>query len=675
MLKSWRRCGQQFDRLQAMQAAVWGGAFGLPMKEPQHFIVATAGHVDHGKSALVKALTGIDPDRLPEEKARGITIDLGFAHLELPGSAPGMPSFMVGIVDVPGHEDFVKNMVAGVGSIDVALFVVAADDGWMPQTEEHLQILSYRGVTRAVVALTKVDLIQDELRAAAAVHEKLRGTPFADAPVVPISVVPTSVVTGRSLDELKAALARVLAGTTSPRDIGKPRLPVDRVFTLRGIGTVVTGTLTGGTLRRGQSVAIQPSGKVTRIRNIQSHNRDVELGVPGTRTALNLPDIAPFDDVHRGDVITLAEFGGPSDVLDVSLHVSSRASRPLKDGAQVHVHHGSANVRAKVVFPPHNPPLKELEPGGQALAQLRLEDNVFGFAGDRLVLRDSAGQNTLAGAVVLDPDPARKLLRSEARLKFLLQRAESPGDAAAFAASQISRDRAVRRSQLLLKSNFSAADISSAVSRLAAEGQLVLAGDLAVDAAAWQLLRRRAAEAVDASHRAHPEQAGLSLSDLRTTLEADLPFAELFEFLVAELCGRGFVKIGNTIRRATHERALPPPLLAAAAKLRAALAAKPFDPPSVKQLAPDAVLQKALRFLIDTGEAVEINPEVVVTAENFKRMTESIREYIHSHGPATVSQLRQEVRCSRRVIVPLLERLDRDGVTQRSGDTRTLRSK
>jgi selenocysteine-specific elongation factor len=636
------------------------------MTEPQHFIVATAGHVDHGKSALVKALTGTDPDRLPEEKARGITIDLGFAHLELPASAHGASPFLLGIVDVPGHEDFVKNMVAGVGSIDLALFVVAADDGWMPQTEEHLQILSYLGVNRAVVALTKIDLIQDERRATAAIQDKLRDTPFADAPIVP-----TSVVTGRGLDHLKAALARALAGTPSPLDIGKPRLPVDRVFTLRGIGTVVTGTLTGGVLRRGQSVAIQPSGKVARIRNIQSHNHDVELGVPGTRTALNLPDIAASDDIRRGNVVTLAELGGPSEILDVVLEVSPRANRPLRDGAQVRLHQGSANVSAKVVFFSH----PQLVAGEQAPAQLRLETNVFVFAGDRFVLRDSAGQNTLAGGVVLDPDPSRKLLRSEARLSFLRQRAESPSEVMSFVASQIARDRAIRRSRLLLKSKFSATDISNVVSRLAAEGNLVLAGDFAVDAARWQLLRRRAADAIDARHRAHSEQTGLSLSDLRTNLKADLPFADLFETLVGDLCRGEFVKVGNTIRRVTHRRVLPPPLLVAATKLRTTLAAKPFDPPSRKQLAPDSVSQQALRFLIDTGEAVEINAEVVLATENLKRMTELIRQYLRDKGPATVSQFRQELGCSRRVIVPLLERLDREGVTLRNGDVRTLRAK
>src|SRR5438034_1117146 len=215
-----------------------------------HFIVATAGHVDHGKSALVKALTGTDPDRLPEEKARGITIDLGFAHLELPSALNPQPStFQLGIIDVPGHEDFVKNMVAGVGSVDLALFVVAADDGWMPQTEEHLQILSYLDVSHAVVALTKIDLTEDEEAVKAQLRKQLTVSPFAEAPIVP-----TSLVTGRGIDELKTTLALVLSDTPPPRDIGKPRLPVDRVFTLRGIGTVVTGTLTGGTLHRGQPV-------------------------------------------------------------------------------------------------------------------------------------------------------------------------------------------------------------------------------------------------------------------------------------------------------------------------------------------------------------------------------------------------------------------------------------
>src|SRR5216117_353745 len=294
----------------------------------KHFILATAGHVDHGKSTLVKALTGTNPDRLPEEKARGITIDLGFAHLEL--SAPpsslnkrqsnasaartsDQPStFSVGIVDVPGHEDFVRNMIAGIGSIDLALLVVAADDGWMPQTEEHVQILNYLRVQRGVVALTKSDLGGIDV-VAEQIREKLRDTPFVRA-----SIVPTSVRTGEGIENLKDALATELATAEPQPDICKPRLFVDRAFTLRGIGTVVTGTLSGGRMHRGQNVVIQPQNLSARVRTIQSHNRDMEIAQAGTRTAINVPDVpVGSDGIKRGDVITIANLGAATDTVDV----------------------------------------------------------------------------------------------------------------------------------------------------------------------------------------------------------------------------------------------------------------------------------------------------------------------------------------------------------------------
>src|SRR5438132_7201781 len=256
----------------------------------KHFILATAGHVDHGKSALVKALTGTDPDRLPEEKARQITIELGFAHLQL--SAPPstinsqLSTFCIGIVDVPGHEDFVRNMIAGVGYIDLALFVVAADDGWMPQTEEHLQILTYLGVRRAVIALAKSDLGRID-SATEQIRIQLRGTLFAESPIVP-----TSIRTSQGIENLKSAIASELATMLPQRDFGKPRLFVDRAFTLRGIGTVVTGTLSGGSIRRSQDVVVQPGEISARVRSIQNHGRDIEIAQPGMRTAINLPDLS-----------------------------------------------------------------------------------------------------------------------------------------------------------------------------------------------------------------------------------------------------------------------------------------------------------------------------------------------------------------------------------------------
>src|SRR6185437_9569102 len=460
----------------------------------RHFILATAGHVDHGKSALVKALTGTDPDRLPEEQLRGITIDLGFAHLELPAAA-GESSIVLGIVDVPGHEDFVKNMVAGVGSIDLSLLVVAADDSWMPQTEEHLQILTYLGVKRAVVGLTKIDLAQDEQGAITAIREKLKDTPFADAPIVP-----TSVVTGRGIGDVKAALAQVLAYAPPPADIGKPRLPVDRVFKLQGIGTVVTGTLSGGMLRRGQTAVIQPSAKTARIRSIQSHNRDLETSGPGSRTALNL-SLDDVEDVHRGDVITLTEFGGPSSIVDVLLEISGRALRPIKDGARVHVHHGSGNTAARIAF--HD--RKDLAPGERALAQLRMETPAFVFAGDRFVLRDWSEHSTLGGGIVLDPDASQRLFHSETRARFLSPRAQAPDDAGSFVASQLARDGAAKKSQMLRKSRFSADAVAAVVSRLQAEGNLVVAGEMVIEWARWKKVQQRAIDAIDARHRAHPE--------------------------------------------------------------------------------------------------------------------------------------------------------------------------
>ncbi len=634
------------------------------MPGPRHFILATAGHVDHGKSALIKALTGTDPDRLPEEKLRGITIDLGFAHLELRDPDDAASPVVLGIVDVPGHEDFVKNMVAGVGSIDLALLVVAADDGWMPQTEEHLQILTYLGVARGVIALTKIDLAQDEQTTIAAIRERLAGTPLADAPIVP-----TSVVSSRGLDDLKATLVRVLANAPPPADIGKPRLPVDRVFKLQGIGTVVTGTLSGGTLRRGQSVAIQPGGKSARIRNIQSHGRDVEAIASGSRTALNL-SLDAVEDIHRGDVVTLGELGDPSEVLDVAVEISSRAIHAIKDGARVHAHHGSGSVAARVAFRKDT----TLAPGGQAVAQLRLEAPAFVFAGDRFILRDWAERITLGGGVILDPQGSRKVFRTDARSKFLAARAAAPGDVAAFVGSRVTYSGASRAPELLLRSRFSAAAISEAVSRLAKEGSIIATGDLIVDSAKWSALRRKAVEVIDARHRAHPEESGLPLSDLRAALQDDLPAAEIFEPLVAELCLKDFVRAGAAIRRASHRPALTPQLQVAGGKIRAILAAKPLDPPSKKDLAPDAASQQALRYLIQSGELIDINIEIVMTADAVKQATAMIRDFIRKRGPATTSDLRQMLGNSRRVAIPLLERLDRDGVTVRQGDKRALRS-
>ena len=630
--------------------------------------MATAGHVDHGKSALVKALTGFDPDRLPEEKMRGITIELGFAQLILPG--PDEQRFHIGVVDVPGHEDFVRNMIAGVGSVDLALPVVAADDGWMPQTEEHLQILIYLGVHRAVVALSKTDLGKID-KMTAQIRDQLRDTPFANS-----QIIPTSVRTSAGIEKLKRALSTEFVTLPPPRDIEKPRLFVDRAFTLRGIGTVVTGTLAGGRLRRGQSVVAQPQNSRTRIRSIQSHGSDLEFAEPGMRTAINLPDIEVGTGdkaINRGDVITIVDLGPPSRTLDALLEKSPRltrkdpAARPLKNSSSVYVHHGTARVAAKIAFLEK----EMLGVGERAIAQLRLESPILALLGDRFVIRDPSEQHTVAGGVVLDSHSDRENFRSAAQIDFLTARAASPDDCDVCVRSELTRHGFAQSTALLNDSNFSVAEIAATLLRLQGQGAIVMRGEIAADADRWRDLRRRASELIDNAHEKHPEQRGVELVEVRSALGDQSP--DVFEALISDLRESGLVRAGTTIARASHRATLPPEIEPAAAKIRAALSAKPFDPPARKDIAQDRHLQQALRFLIEQGEVVEIGAEVILLREAAERMQAAVVAFISQHGPATVSELRQKLGTSRRVTVPFLEQLDRAGITQREADRRRLR--
>lgn len=625
-----------------------------------NFILATAGHVDHGKSALVKALTGTDPDRLPEEKARGITIDLGFAELNLTGA--NGETFHVGIVDVPGHEDFVRNMIAGIGSIDLALLVVAADDGWMLQTEEHLQILSYLGVQRIVVALTKSDLGKID-NVTSQIREKLRETTFANA-----QIIPTSTRTGEGIENLKSALTSEFAALPPPRDFGKPRLFVDRAFTLRGIGTVVTGTLTGGQIERGQNVVIQPQNLSARVRSIQCHGADLQMAQPGMRTAINLPDVSVGPDgIKRGDVITTQRFE-PSSTLDVLLTRSARLQRavPIKSGASAYVHHGTTRVVAKIIFAEAH----SLAAGESAVTQLRLNVPLLAFVGDRVIVRDASEQHTIAGGLVFNIDSNPNGFRQSQENALFATRAIAPGDVALAVWTEIARTGLFEPDRLLERSRFGTAEIVAALQRLADRGEIFLAENVGVKMLVWRDLRERAARLIDAAHQTHPEQRGLELSELRAELNSISP--AVFDALMVDLCRSDFVRTGSLIARRSHRASLPPDLKAAAEKVRAALAAKPFDPPSRKDFSEDQHLHQALRFLIEQSEIIELNDEIVLLSESAEQMRSAVSEFISSHGPATASQLRQKIGTSRRVIIPFLEYLDRIGVTQRIGDLRQL---
>lgn len=627
----------------------------------RHFILATAGHVDHGKSSLVKALTGTDPDRLPEEKARGITIDLGFAELNLNG--PNGEIFHVGIVDVPGHEDFVRNMVAGVGSADVALLAVAADDGWMPQTEEHLQILLYLGVKRILVALTKSDAGKIDNRRGE-IQEKLRDTASANP-----QIVTTSVRDGSGLEELKRALVSEFAALPPARNIGKPRLFVDRAFTLHGIGTVATGTLVGGEIQRGQSVVIEPPKIPARIRSLQTHNRDLEMAQPQMRTAINVPDIsiAP-DGIERGHVVTTEAFE-PTRMLDVFLSRSGRTARgaPMKSGTSAYVHHGTTRVLAKIIFSERN----SLTVGESVVAQLRLSAPLPAFVGDRFIVRDASELHTIAGGVVLNVDSTA--FRSAQQRAFLASRAVAPADVDLAVWTEIAGGDVMESSRLLTRSHFGSQEIATALEKLAKHGEIFLRENIAAKMLVWREMREHAAKLIDASHKEHPERRGLELNELRSQLISLAP--NVFDALIVDLCGADFVCAGSRIARASHRASLPPELKTAAEAIKTKLTAKPLDPPGRKELVPDRQSQQALQFLIDTGEVIDAGPDFVLLRENFERMNSMVVEFITKNGPATVSQLREALQSSRRVMVPFLEYLDRTGATKRLGDQRVLAQK
>jgi len=642
----------------------------------QHFILGTAGHIDHGKSTLVKALTGTDPDRLPEERQRGMTIELGFAHLQMVDPVEDAVRYSLGVVDVPGHADFVRNMVSGVASLDVALFIVAADDGWMPQSEEHLQILTHFGVSRAVVALTKADLAEDVDFAVEMLREEVRGSFLENAPIVPVAAP-----LGRGLDELRAALAGVLRDAPPPLDNGKPRLHVDRAFSPTGAGTVVTGTLTGGALAGGTEAVVQPQGLPTHLRSVQSHGSHKDHARPGMRTALNLADVplATRDKkrgVSRGDVVTIARLGPPGLALDVQVEKSARPvpgqpgfTRPLRTGQRVHLHHGSASHEARLYLLG----TRSVGPGETALAEVRCEVPVHALAGDRFVLRDWSKRFTIGGGLILEAAAGPGRFRKPAQRAFLEARAAAPGDVAAALRALLARDHAVPREGLLAQSTFSDAEVRKAAEALVKSAQALTEAGWLLEAAWWTEVCAEAAAAIETHHAAHPETLGLPVSALRSALRRRLLQPRLFDVLLSHLNRHGFAKEGEAIRKSAHQAALPPALAEAGRRLLAALEANPLDPPNPKELAPTPADQKALKFLIQSGEVVSLDEKAVLAKEAYEALRAAVMASVKTRGQATASEVREDTKTTRRFLIPLLERLDREGATRRQGDYRTLR--
>jgi selenocysteine-specific elongation factor len=611
-------------------------------------VVATAGHVDHGKSALVLRLTGMDPDRLAEEKRRGLTIDLGFAWTTLPSGRE------VGFVDVPGHERFIRNMLAGVGPVRLVMFVVAADEGWKPQSEEHLQIVDVLGADGAVVVLTKRDLVDAETLEARStdVRRRLQGTRLEDAPLVPCSAT-----TSEGLDEVRAALDAMLGAAPPPEREGRPRQFLDRVFTIKGAGTVVTGTLTGGPLSVGQEIEILPSGHRARIRGLQTHKRSLEMATPVSRVAVNLAG-TPRAELERGDVLTLPGQWRATSVFEGWIRPVRGLGHALTSRGAYKLYAGSAERDARIRLYE----VAELRPGQRAFARVTLSRPVVVDTHDSFVLREAGRQETVAGGNVLDTEPPSRPGQDPAARLTARMDADRPT-----LAWRLVADRGVVR----------ASDIPTLTGAPAAEALdrgAVRLGDWLAAPDVVDVMGAKLAAALADHHRQHPLLPGLEMGDARSLL-ADLRPAfsdpDLADAFLAHLVARG-----ELARQATVLR-LPSHSLSTAGRedadrlIEAVRTGEP-SPPSVKELVTAGFGAELIRAVAAEGRLVRVSPEIVLTPEFVTKAEAIVRSNAEPPG-ITVSAFREALGTSRKYALPVLEYFDAKGLTRRQGDVRVLR--
>jgi selenocysteine-specific elongation factor len=621
------------------------------------YTIGTAGHVDHGKSTLVQALTGIDPDRLREEKERGLTIDLGFAWFTLPDGRE------VSIVDVPGHERFIKNMLAGVGGIDLALVVVAADEGVMPQTREHLAIIDLLGIRQGVVALTKADLVDSDLLAIsrAETEDLLEGTTLEGAPIVSCSGV-----TREGLENLIRALSEGL-GAVAPRPAnGRARLPIDRVFTMAGFGTVVTGTLIDGALENAQEVEIIPAGTRSRIRGLQSHGQKVDVASPGRRTAVNLAGVA-VEDLRRGMVITAPGWMRPTEAVDVRLRCVRHLSRPVRHNLGVTFHTGSSETEGRLLLLDAD----DLKAGEEAWAQIRLAAPVSVVKGDHFIVRDP--NDTLGGGVIVDTHVRRHrrfhgptlaaldLLATGTPGETLLAALET-GEPAVLSAvagkAGLDEGSALRAAQALVAEH----------RLLALDGAPATSKSLIVSAGGFESLTESARDAVSAYHAGSPLRRGMAREELRSRLRLS---PRVFEHAVAFWIERGDLEDrGGSIALPGHEPSADSKQQARAEAYLRDLEAQPFAPaPS------DRLDETLLAYLQDSGRIVRMEDGVAFSATAYEEMRERVVAHLRENDTITLAEVRDMFGTSRRFAQALLEHMDGEHITRRTGDARVLQKR
>ncbi len=635
----------------------------------RNVVIGTAGHIDHGKTTLVEKLTGINPDRLPEEKARGMTIDLGFSRFRLPD---GM---RVGVIDVPGHERFVKNMVAGATGIDLVLLVVAADDGVMPQTREHLEIMTLLEMKHGIVAVTKIDLVEPDLRDL--VVEDVRGTvkgTFLEG----VKIVPVSSQTGEGLDELRGGLHALIAGI-KPRDAGGVfRMPIQRVFSSKGFGTVLTGVPISGQVALGDSLEVVPLGRNGRVRGIHAYGEATDLARAGHSSAINVTDI-DYKDVHRGMVLAQPGYFEGTLMVEARFHYLHRRTRPLPHLSAIRFHTGTAEILGRI----HLLEGKRVDPGENVLVQFRFDEPAVVAPGDRYVVRLHSPMETIGGGEVLDRSRWRLKSGKAFVLDGLRRKEQAVGSRKdsllnLFAESGFG---ALSDKDLAVRSGLPREEAMAMIQEILAAGDILPASRPGFFISRDRLheAKIRASALAEEFFRANPRRLLMEKTYLRGRLNAHEVF---FHDLLAALESEKIVipVRGEHLRWADHRPRLGPRESQVRDRLLAALRSAPLSPPSPEDVAQadglDLDLARSMtRLLIEEGEAVEVAENVILSRDAIEEARRLLREHIEKEGALTASHAKTLLGSSRKYIIPLLEHFDREGFTLRRGDVRVLRPK
>jgi selenocysteine-specific elongation factor len=627
-------------------------------------IVGTAGHIDHGKTALVKALTGIDADRLEEEKRRGITIDLGFAHLEL--AAPDGKLLRLGFVDVPGHERFVRNMLAGIGGIDLVLLVIAADEGIKPQTREHFDILQLLGVQRGITVLTKADAVDTETMEVVRleVEEFLRGT-FLDS--TKSSIIPVSSLTGAGLPELRKALMAAAAEVPPKNSQAIARLPIDRVFTMKGFGTVVTGTLVAGTIHHEDELEVFPTGRLVRVRGVHVHGQTADQTVSGQRSALNLAG-ASTEDLGRGMTLVPPMTFQTTRRVDVSLRLLASAARPLKDRGRVHFHAYSMEIVAEVGLRGQ----KQLAPGKEAFARLKLPETVLLLPGDRFILRQFSPVVTIGGGVVLDAAPIPRMPEQDDFDRVLLE-----GEAAAILTMRIKRRQqaGISLPQLVAETGWTNSAIASVLSHLERNGTVVRAGEVFAIASAVNALKINIAGAVQAFHKNNPLVGGMNKEELRAQVAAS---PEVFVAVAAMLVrDRKIEFAGDLVRLPGYGVVMKDEEAESKKQIEDAFAGAGLQVPALREVIAGLRIdktraQKIVTLLLRDKVLIKVSDELVFHRSALEELRRKMVTHKSRSSRIDVATFKESTGVSRKYAIPLLEYLDRERVTRRVGDAREI---